>query len=168
MDRKASLVLVAGLFMGSMATAKEWSSKRVVGTERGREIYTQMCMSCHGEKAAGDGPAAQALATEVPDLSSGLNPKQVEQAIPVVMRGNGVMPSYEATLSREEAKWVMQVMAQLPRKPLQRPEDQLKPVTADAPGARGDDEEEELGEAQAPPVDDEMEDEAEEAQQAEQ
>ena len=35
----------------------------------GAELYGQLCASCHGKDATGDGPVAAALKTRVPDLT---------------------------------------------------------------------------------------------------
>ncbi len=37
---------------------------------KGRSIYSAKCMSCHGRKGNGDGPAARALPVQPPDMTS--------------------------------------------------------------------------------------------------
>ena len=56
----AILPLAAGCVLGRIARTP---------AEEGREIYLDMCASCHGEDARGGGPAASALRTRPPDLT---------------------------------------------------------------------------------------------------
>lgn len=125
------------------AVAKEWVSQRKSPQERGKLFYEQSCMSCHGEKGAGDGPATAALVAEVPNLSE-IPKKKIEGYVGVVLRGKGAMPAYEQTYTREEATDIINHMAGLNRTP---PANQRQPR---AEPVKPEQVEEDIGEAQQP------------------
>ena len=71
----------------------------------GRELFAQLCASCHGADAKGNGPAAEALVAPMPDLTmlakdnDGVFPmSDVERAIrgerSVLAHGTGEMPMW--------------------------------------------------------------------------
>lgn len=90
----AGLVLVV-LGVAPLARAVEWTGKVPTDRERGQELYDRHCTACHGVRAKGDGPLAAALTTAVPDLSTGLDASRMEDMVRMVLRGKGVMPSFE-------------------------------------------------------------------------
>jgi mono/diheme cytochrome c family protein len=65
------LLCVAGSLIATAALAepviKRVAAPHVAGVD-GAVLYQAYCASCHGAAAAGDGPAATALGTRVPDL----------------------------------------------------------------------------------------------------
>lgn len=72
--------------------------------ERGRDIYMSYCVQCHGIDAKGDGPMAEMLAIDTPDLSSlaarndGIFPmeivaRQIDGRAPMLAHG-GDMPIF--------------------------------------------------------------------------
>ena len=79
----------------------------------GQEIYLEYCAGCHGAAAKGDGPLADLISVEVPDLTS--LSRQYGGAFPLVdvvrqidgrveMRGHGgPMPVFGALLSGASA-----------------------------------------------------------------
>ncbi len=79
-------VLLAGLFAAA-STAPDEKTKsqqhdpgRLIQSLNGVDIYRAHCASCHGVAGQGDGPAASALNTELPDLST------------ITQRSGGVFP----------------------------------------------------------------------------
>ncbi len=72
--------------------------------EAGKDIYTKLCISCHGPSGKGDGPAASALSHRLPDLSQVLKPQTDGEMFYKITKGGGAMPSYEKTLTEEE-RW---------------------------------------------------------------
>ncbi len=65
------LLLVAACFAAAQSTpvAKK-SGTEPLDAASGRQTYQQYCASCHGENAKGGGPAAAALKTPPPDLTT--------------------------------------------------------------------------------------------------
>jgi mono/diheme cytochrome c family protein len=55
--------LLAASLTGSVTPAADLVAKS------GRELYEQLCASCHGVNGRGDGPVARSLTVEVPDLT---------------------------------------------------------------------------------------------------
>ncbi|HEY2171658.1 MAG TPA: c-type cytochrome [Candidatus Angelobacter sp.] len=69
-------VLLAGLFAAASTAPDEKVKKqqhdpgRLTQSLRGVDIYRAHCATCHGVEGKGDGPAAPALNTKMPDLST--------------------------------------------------------------------------------------------------
>ena len=57
------LVLTAAVAFGQTQ-----SPRKLIGSMDGKDLYTAYCASCHGMTGQGDGPAAPALKSAVPDL----------------------------------------------------------------------------------------------------
>lgn len=138
------------LVVATAAVAKEWPNKVPSAVERGRELYERHCLACHGDRAAGDGPAAAALVAKIPDLSQGL-PAGVdrEELVRIVMRGKGAMPGFDESFHdlkpwetdyRSYARNVLDYMDGVGRAPARPPSDD----------AEDDGPEEDLGEGQGP------------------
>jgi mono/diheme cytochrome c family protein len=72
---------------------------------RGEALYVKECLSCHGAKGKGDGPAARELEKHPGDLTS---PKLREQSDGALFwkltRGRKPMPSVEKIFT-EEDRW---------------------------------------------------------------
>ncbi|MEQ1504279.1 MAG: cytochrome c, partial [Myxococcota bacterium] len=85
------------------------NAKRPTDEQRGKELYERHCVSCHGAKAAGDGPATSALVFEVPDLQGKV--KSDRATIDLVVLGKGTMPAFEASFESDDARRVLQYMA---------------------------------------------------------
>ena len=72
---------------------------------RGKALYFQSCVPCHGSKGKGDGPAAASLNPKPADHSS---PKMWEESdgslFWKITTGRGAMPTWEETYS-EEDRW---------------------------------------------------------------
>jgi len=72
---------------------------------KGKALYTKECLSCHGEKGKGDGPAVKDLEKKPGDLS---DPKLWEQSDGALFfkltEGRKPMPSMEQAFT-EEQRW---------------------------------------------------------------
>lgn len=84
--------------LGASALAVEWPSKVLPPAERGEQLFTRLCVSCHGPLAAGDGKAARSLLVKVPDFSQGFGDRDREELVRAVLKGKGAMPSFEQAL----------------------------------------------------------------------
>lgn len=96
----------------AMALAAQ-PSKRPADHLVGQEIYDRSCWMCHGPTMAGDGPAAQALGTPVPDLRGALDYSELDPLIDVVLNGQGDMPAFTTEIDRPTARRVMIYMERL-------------------------------------------------------
>jgi mono/diheme cytochrome c family protein len=85
---------------------------------RGKELYAQQCLSCHGATGKGDGSAAKDLPKKCGDLS---NPKTWDQSDGAlfwkITEGKTPMPAYEKLLKDEERWHVVNYMRTLAPKP---------------------------------------------------
>lgn len=84
-------------------------TKRPTDAERGKELWTRHCVSCHGPANHGDGPATAALVSRVPDLAGVV--KADKATVEVVLNGKGAMPGYAASFGADDARRVLQHMA---------------------------------------------------------
>lgn len=73
---------------------------------KGKELYTNRCLSCHGLSGKGDGPASASLEHRPPDLTRVLAGQTDGVLLWKISIGGGAMPSYEQTLTEEE-RWQM-------------------------------------------------------------
>lgn len=104
----AAMVL---LLAATATSAKAPSNKRPTDEERGQELYDRHCFQCHGARVDGQGPATTALVRPVPSL---VNAVKVDDAtVQVVLRGKGVMPAFETSFDRADARRVLQHMKRL-------------------------------------------------------
>ena len=72
---------------------------------RGREIYTKECVSCHGEKARGDGPGVKDLEVKPGDLSDPHSVAHSDGALFwKITEGRKPMPSFAESYSDED-RW---------------------------------------------------------------
>lgn len=72
--------------------------------KKGKGLYTDRCLSCHGSSGKGDGPAAASLEHRPPDLTRVLIGQTDGALLWKIGRGGGAMPSYETSLTEEE-RW---------------------------------------------------------------
>jgi mono/diheme cytochrome c family protein len=80
--------------------------------QKGRALYQRHCQSCHGDRGAGDGPAARTSKEEVPDLRDAARQQRLTDGEMLWKITTGrregsdvVMPSMARTISREEDRW---------------------------------------------------------------
>lgn len=74
--------------------------------KKGKDLYTNLCLTCHGLSGKGDGPAAASLGHRPPDLIRVLAGQTDGALLWKIGKGGGAMPSYEKTLTEEE-RWQM-------------------------------------------------------------
>ncbi len=108
------VVPFAVLLVASAAWATR-PSKRLGDEARGEQLYTRHCVQCHGVSGAGDGPAAAALVAKVPDLRGEVTGKNREAHAQIVLDGKGVMPGFEASFDRYDARRVLRHMEKVGR-----------------------------------------------------
>jgi high-affinity iron transporter len=87
---------------------------------RGAEIYRSTCASCHGDRGAGDGPAAPGLDPPPANLSdrealADASPQDFYRRITIGVAGTA-MPGYETILSADD-RWAAALYATLLRLP---------------------------------------------------
>ncbi len=81
-------------------------------SDKGKALYDEKCMICHGANGKGDGPAAAALSPPPNDFnrSEFWNQKNVDQLITnQVKNGQGAMPAFK--LSDDEIKSIIDYMS---------------------------------------------------------
>jgi len=114
--RKHRWLAIILLFLGSatLSTVSGPDAEAAVPKKRGsdydegKKIWKRSCWQCHGLKAEGDGPAAEAVVGGVPTLRGGLvvKPKR-NDFMKSVLNGKGLMPAFSAELERPDAKRVI-------------------------------------------------------------
>ena len=71
----------------------------------GKEVYAKQCLSCHGEKGKGDGPASKELNPKPHDISNEVVAKQTDGALFwKITEGRKPMPTFDKTISETE-RW---------------------------------------------------------------
>lgn len=97
----------------------EEKEKGVVSLELGKAVYEKRCLGCHGEKGAGDGPAAERFKPMPRDFTRGLFKYKTtphgsvptdEDLFKVVSKGlpGTGMPAWESILKENEIRSVVQ------------------------------------------------------------
>lgn len=123
------LVPVAGVAWGKQPT------HRLPDIERGRQLYERHCVQCHGDAAAGNGPATAALVAKVPDLSGKLTPDRLDADVREVLDGKGAMPSFVQSFDKYDARRTLRYMAKVGSPPKAPPPAEPEPASDDdSPG----------------------------------
>ena len=120
------------------AAVAEQPTKRPSDEERGKELWERHCTACHGPANRGDGPAAEALVAEVPDLRDKV--KVDEATLKLVLRGRGAMPGYETSFDKNDARRVLKYMAAVHKKRTKAPAKKPAPPPAAPKDDDADDE----------------------------
>lgn len=120
MRTSLSLSIIGLLIFGLPAFAA--GKKRPSDEERGQELYDRHCLSCHGAKAAGNGPLASSMVTPIPSLEGKYSMDDVNRLVPVVLVGQGRMPGFEATFDRYDARRVLRHLVRISQ-PSPKPEE---------------------------------------------
>lgn len=77
--------------------------------EKGREIYTRMCVHCHGETGKGDGTiAARGKISGIPDYSTKLKDLPEGKMFHTLTHGKGLMGSHASQINQKERWQVIQ------------------------------------------------------------
>lgn len=107
--RRAVAVVGTLVLLGGIATVAVAGrpSQRPSDDDRGRELYDRHCVACHGVDFAGDGPAAAALVSKVPDLRDKADPANVDGWVDAVVHGKGASPSFAASFDQADARRVL-------------------------------------------------------------
>ncbi len=129
MSRFATLILLVSI---PSAFAAKPSQRRPSDMERGKELYELHCVSCHGARNRGDGPATEALVAPVPDLVGTVRADDATASL--VLQGRGPMPSFEATFDAKDARRVLKYMIEAHNKA------DMKPTPGPGPQPDADDE----------------------------
>ena len=83
----------------------------------GKKIYTQLCVTCHGEKGKGDGIAAPGLPRPPADHTSSFVQGQTDGALYwIITAGNNPMPTYKKTLTNLQRWQVINYIRTLAKK----------------------------------------------------
>jgi len=102
---------IGWMIVAALSLAGKQPSKRPSHEERGKELYERHCFACHGAGSRGDGPAAVALAEEVPVVRDfEIRPELVD----LVLQGRSLMPAFGNTFDRPDARRALEHMQKLP------------------------------------------------------
>lgn len=129
-----SLAWICAVVVCVLVIAPARADKRMSDEDRGKQLYERHCIQCHGELAAGDGPATPDLAFEVPDLTEALDSSNRPENAEIVLDGKGPMPGFSSTFDKYDAKRVMRHMERACRDEL--PEDDEEEAEEEAKGAK--------------------------------
>ena len=87
-------------------------------TSDGKKVYTQFCVTCHGNKGKGDGIAAPGLPKRPADHTSDFVQKQTDGAIFwIITEGNLPMPTYKKVLTETQRWQLVNYIRTLAKKP---------------------------------------------------
>jgi mono/diheme cytochrome c family protein len=98
------MVIVAVISLGKVSYASEY--------DKGKALYDEKCMICHGADGKGDGPAAAALSPPPKDFNRPefWSQKNLDQVITnQVKNGKGAMPAF--SLTDKEIKEIIDYMS---------------------------------------------------------
>lgn len=101
-----SLLLAAGTALAKPDGTSTMPSKRPADAEVGKRLWKQSCWQCHGEKGAGDGPAAAAVPGGVAPLK--FSGEEIDALVKVVQEGRGRMPAYSEDIDKHDSRRVLQ------------------------------------------------------------
>ncbi len=103
--------------------------KRAAEHVRGQELWERSCWQCHGAEARGDGPAAAALTSDVPDLRGRVGPDRQQELVDLILSGKGMMPAFSEELNRTDVRKILVYLRRLERE--EEPETPEAPATED-------------------------------------
>jgi mono/diheme cytochrome c family protein len=102
----------------SADTIKNPLKGNTAATLAGKKIYTDYCVTCHGNKGKGDGIAAPGLPKRPADHTSDFVQKQTDGAIFwIITQGNNPMPTYKANLTITQRWQVVNYIRTLAKPP---------------------------------------------------
>ena len=114
------------MVIGGGVAIAEIPKQRSPDHVRGRELWEQSCWQCHGATAEGDGPSAEALTVDVPNLRGTITNDRREALINTIIYGQGLMPAYGETFDRPEARRILAFLQRLETMTLEQMDDELR------------------------------------------
>ncbi len=112
-----ALFIIAVLFSTSITAQSTWKAPKsadeisnplkndIVATKKGKKMFIQLCVICHGAKGKGDGIAGMALNPKPTNFNSEAFNNQTDGAIFwKISEGNAPMPAYKDLISDDE-RW---------------------------------------------------------------
>ncbi len=97
--------LILGHSWKAPKKASQWTnpvSKTQDSIERGKVLYRKLCVACHGKSGQGDGPLANKLRPEPPDLIERSAHHSDGDFAWKIKNGRGAMPAFKDQLSENE------------------------------------------------------------------
>ncbi len=89
------------------ATIKNPHAQSANTANKGKELFTQQCVPCHGESGKGDGPAGKFLGRPLPDFTTTDFQKQADgELFWKIATGRAPMPTFKDILS-DEQRWLV-------------------------------------------------------------
>lgn len=70
--------------------------------ERGKALFLELCTTCHGKEAKGDGPVAARLPVETPDLTDESSKHSAGELAWKISTGRSSMPKWGDKLSEKQ------------------------------------------------------------------
>ncbi len=111
------LLFFIGTFTNEIAAQSNWKAPKDAdakvnplsgdadAAKKGKKIYTQLCVICHGAKGKGDGIAGASLSPKPADFSSGVVQSESDGAIFwKLTNGKAPMAAYKESLT-ETQRW---------------------------------------------------------------
>ena len=95
----------------AFAVAEERPTKLPKSYVRGKQLYEQYCFQCHGPLALAENELAQSM--KAPPLAGRISKKEYPEAIDLIQKGQGIMPSYEMTLDKHDTKRILMYLSRL-------------------------------------------------------
>jgi mono/diheme cytochrome c family protein len=101
-----SALFVACLLLDSSAQSQAQNKAE------GKKLYETYCVTCHGDKGKGNGPAAQSLPVKPADHTNGavMNPLSDQFLLDIISKGGGAvgkstfMPAWGSALNEKQIK----------------------------------------------------------------
>lgn len=112
-----------GVLMGiGMAGGVWWvsqhSSSAAQDLGKGKAIYEQLCLTCHGPRGKGDGPTGKVLIPPATDLTSAASKKKSDADLLKIIRDGKpptAMPAWKGQLSEQDIRDVLAYIRSLSR-----------------------------------------------------
>ncbi len=111
------LIVVAASYLLAPTAWAKWPTKRSPDPEWGEGLYQKHCWQCHGRQAEGDGPSAAAMKAAVPSLRGRSNHDSRSELVSLARQGQGPMPGYHDSISRQDLRRIFVYIESLDRPP---------------------------------------------------
>ena len=116
-DMNTFVFLLLMLLCGPILAQEQWvapeSAKTIknpyegntIAAQKGQQLYSKLCWTCHGKQGLGDGPAGKSLKPKPKSLASSDVQNQSDgELFWKLSNGKGMMVPYKHSLS-EEQRW---------------------------------------------------------------